>query len=61
MQKHGFGWEIHVVPHNDSRNHFVGHLGKCWCKPLVEEGVIKHNSLDRREFEEPLRASEGTA
>ncbi len=40
----------HVYPINDLRDHDVeGGVG-CWCKPLEdEEGIIVHNSMDRRE------------
>ena len=42
---------FHVMPIGDLREHFPSVA--CWCKPRVEEGVIVHNSLDRREDYEP--------
>lgn len=39
---------IHVYPINDLREHEVEGK-KCWCNPTEEEGVIIHNSMDRRE------------
>lgn len=40
---------IHVYPVNDLKEHVFDGL-KCWCRPQEnEEGVIVHNSLDRRE------------
>jgi hypothetical protein len=24
----------------------------CWCEPMVDEGVIVHNAMDRRELYE---------
>jgi len=38
---------IHVVPLNDLREH--DDTADCWCRPREEEGVIVHNSMDRRE------------
>ena len=43
------GWP-HVVPDNDLKEHDVA--GACWCAPVEHNGVIVHNSMDRREFYE---------
>lgn len=42
----------HVYPTGDLKEHELSE--DCWCRPEVtEEGVVVHNSLDRRElFEE---------
>lgn len=45
-------WEIvgnHVLPAHDLRQH---QLTDCWCKPTDDDGVIVHNSMDRRELYE---------
>jgi hypothetical protein len=42
--------EIHVIPNNDLIEHEVSN--KCWCIPLIEEGVVSHRSLDMREVYE---------
>ena len=42
---------VHVVPVADLREHFL--TQSCWCQPRVEEGVVVHHSLDRREEREP--------
>jgi hypothetical protein len=45
-------WKIegrHVFPVEDLREHSV--MG-CWCSPVDDDGVIVHNSLDRRELYE---------
>ena len=47
---HPLAWAItgnHVYPINDLREHS---LRDCWCRPIDDEGVTVHNSLDRREF-----------
>lgn len=36
----------HVYPVNDLRRHS---LRDCWCRPVDDQGVILHNSLDGRE------------
>jgi hypothetical protein len=44
------GWIVranHVYPENDLREHS---LGSCWCNPSDDDGIMVHNSLDRREF-----------
>ena len=38
----------HVYPVNDLRTHFLEGF-TCWCAPREEDGVIVHNSMDRRE------------
>lgn len=43
-----------VVPIDDLREHEEGSC--CWCRPLDDDGVIVHNSMDRREeFERGAR------
>jgi hypothetical protein len=43
-------WKVvgnHVYPVNDFRDHSVV---RCWCRPIDDDGVVVHNSLDGREF-----------
>ncbi len=47
----GFGWQVHVTPVDDRKAHEPDMT--CWCEPVIREGVIVHNSADRREFDEP--------
>jgi hypothetical protein len=45
-------WQVtrnHVYPVNDLREHS---LTKCWCRPIEDEGIVIHNSLDARELYE---------
>ena len=45
-------WKVvgnHIYPVNDLREHSVS---DCWCDPFDDEGIIVHNSLDRRELYE---------
>jgi hypothetical protein len=39
-----------VYPTNDLRPHTIE--GECWCDPFEDDGVIVHNSMDRREEHE---------
>lgn len=39
--------ERHVLPIGDLRPH--DETAGCWCRPIDDEGVIVHNSLDMRE------------
>ncbi len=39
----------HVYPINDLREHSTDTDKPCWCKPREEDGIIVHNSMDRRE------------
>jgi hypothetical protein len=39
----------HVLPVADLRQHS---FDECWCDPQDHDGVIVHNSLDRRELYE---------
>src|SRR5437588_237328 len=39
----------HVYPINDLRRHSTRN---CWCRPVDDEGVVVHSSLDGREFYE---------
>ncbi|MCB7127972.1 MAG: hypothetical protein J3T61_00335 [Candidatus Brocadiales bacterium] len=39
---------LHVYPINDAKEHDLNGDG-CWCHPRVTDGVVVHNSLDRRE------------
>lgn len=36
----------HVVPDDDLRRHTSI---DCWCGPRLDDGVMVHNSMDRRE------------
>lgn len=51
-------WKVdgnHVYPTNDLREHSVSN---CWCRPIDDDGVMVHNSLDgREEFERGDRKS----
>lgn len=38
---------VHVLPVNDLRDH--EETLDCWCRPREDDGVITHNSMDRRE------------
>jgi hypothetical protein len=38
----------HVYPTEDLRDHVLVGL-ECWCHPAMDEGVIIHNAMDRRE------------
>jgi len=46
---HPLAWAItgnHVYPINDLRTHS---LPDCWCRPVDDDGVMVHKSLDQRE------------
>ena len=43
----------HVYPLNDLKEHNT-ESSNCWCNPRIEDGVMIHNSLDRREVFENL-------
>lgn len=51
-------WAVHrrstgqlvVVPLDDLAEHVIE--GQCWCQPYEEDGVLIHNSADRREQRE---------
>ena len=46
----------HVWPVGDLREHAISM--DCWCRPVDDEGVIVHNSMDGREqFERGRMAS----
>ena len=36
-----------VIPTNDLREYQAG--CECWCSPRWDDGVLVHNSMDRRE------------
>jgi hypothetical protein len=36
-----------VMPVNDYREHEVSDV--CWCRPTLDDGVLIHHSMDRRE------------
>lgn len=36
-----------VYPLDDLRTHDIN--GECWCRPFMDEHVIVHNAMDRRE------------
>ena len=38
---------VHVLPIKDLREHRCSVA--CWCKPELDDGVVIHNSMDRRE------------
>ena len=40
--------ERHVIPQNDRRLHET--TRGCWCEPRDHDGVVVHNSQDRREM-----------
>ena len=42
---------IYVVPIGDLKPHMADNR-LCWCKPLMEDGLLIHNSMDRRELYE---------
>jgi hypothetical protein len=49
---HNVIWQVdgnHVLPVNDLRQHSVT---DCWCHPADDDGIVVHNSLDRRELYE---------
>lgn len=49
---HTIAWKVdrnHVYPINDLREHSL--IG-CWCGATDDDGVMVHNSLDRREMYE---------
>ena len=48
-------WRPHVTPMNDLRDHVVEQDGLCPCLPRVVDGVVMHNSYDRREVGEVCR------
>ena len=50
------GWYVietaglpHVIPRGDLKDHATY---ACWCGPVEDNGVIIHNSMDRRELYE---------
>jgi len=45
-------WKVqgnHIIPVDDLREHS---RTNCWCAPEDDDGLIVHNSLDRRELYE---------
>lgn len=42
--------EIHVAPIGDMRSHEFS--GACWCDPIIDDGLVIHNSADGREVYE---------
>ena len=46
------GGERHALPLDDLRPH--DESPACWCKPTLDGDVLVHNSLDGREWFEPL-------
>jgi hypothetical protein len=40
-----------VFPRHDVRPHTI--RGDCWCGSYYDDGVLIHNSMDRREEHEP--------
>lgn len=45
---HTDGFPRHVWPLDDLKPHVVDGL-PCWCNPIDDDGVIRHNSMDGRE------------
>ena len=52
----GKKWEVwergdtgqrHVIPQDDLKPHDL--INYCWCNPVDDEGIIVHNSMDKRE------------
>lgn len=43
---------LHVVPLADLRDHQL--TMQCFCLPRIDEGVVVHNSMDRREESEHM-------
>lgn len=44
---------MHVYPVDDLREHIIDPVVGCWCHPVVnEDGIVVHNSMDRRELYE---------
>lgn len=41
--------KLHVVPVDDLREHSTDSAVMCWCRPVEDDGVIVHNSMDGRE------------
>jgi len=41
---------VHVTPVDDLRDHVMNR--DCWCHPTIEDDLIIHNSMDRRELYE---------
>jgi hypothetical protein len=39
--------ERHVIPLDDLKPHV--YTIDCWCKPYLDDAIIVHNSMDRRE------------
>jgi hypothetical protein len=40
---------IHVFPVGDLREHSTDADKPCWCRPVEDDGVVVHNSMDGRE------------
>lgn len=40
-------WRVEVIPVDDLRPHECGL--DCWCKPRVDDDIVVHNALDKRE------------
>lgn len=43
---------IHILPINDTREHYAQEL--CWCYPLKRNGIWAHNAKDCREAMERI-------
>lgn len=41
----------YVCPMDDLKDHEAENP-HCWCKPIDDEGLLVHNSMDKREFYE---------
>lgn len=42
---------IHILPINDLKPHKETGVD-CWCRPIIDDNIVIHNSMDRRELYE---------
>lgn len=53
---HAADGSAHVIPEADLKPHVESDC--CWCDPYDDDGVVVHNSMDRREeYERGRKAS----
>jgi len=36
----------HVIPPEDTRRHVITDSRRCWCRPVLQEGVVIHHCPD---------------
>ena len=48
IREEGGGQPTHVYPINDLMDHKTDGTS-CWCNPDIDDGVVVHNAMDRRE------------